>query len=290
MEMIVEKLMWQQNRESTAKTYLSIWHNFNDFLLKLDFMPASWENRTTLFIAYLVDNGYQSSTVKSYVSAIKKMVISDGYKWKDDEVLLSSLVRACKLKNDIMKIRLPIHCSLLEMILFEVQRFYKKKMQPYLETLYKAIFALGYYGLMRVGELTASPHVLKARDVHIGENKDKILLVLFSSKTHDVSSRPQNIKVAANKDVDFYRCRNFCPFKLVCDYKNMRGDYFSDLEEFFIFKDGTPVTAEHARKVLRLTLQKIGFDSSNYDMHSLRIGRATDLIKFGYSVKKVQRM
>ena len=77
MESIIEKLMCQQTRQSTSKTYLSIWHQFSYFLLKLDYRPAKWEDRTTLFIGYLVDNGYQSSTVKSYVSAIKKMLLLD---------------------------------------------------------------------------------------------------------------------------------------------------------------------------------------------------------------------
>ena len=66
--------------------------------------------------------------------------------------------------------------------------------QWYMENMYKALFALGYYGLPRVGELTHSQHVIKARDVHLGMNKDKILVILYSSKTHDESMKPQRLK------------------------------------------------------------------------------------------------
>ena len=129
-------------------------------------MPELWEYRTTLFVGYLVDKGFQSGTVKSYVSVIKRTLTNDNYKWKEDSALISSLARACKLKNDCVRIRLPMGCSLLELVLFEVQRHFQSKNQVYLEHLYLALFALGYYGLMRVGELTFSQHVVKAKDIH----------------------------------------------------------------------------------------------------------------------------
>lgn len=69
------------------------------------------------------------------------------------------------------------------MILFEIGNMYGKQ-QPYLEYMYKALFAIGYYGMLRVGELTCSPHVLKAKNFHLGRNKKKLMLILYSSKTH----------------------------------------------------------------------------------------------------------
>ena len=76
----------------------------------------SWEERTSLFGAYLVDKGVQSSTLKSYFSAIKHVLKQDGYLWEDKKALLSSLVKGCKLENDRVKIRLPIQRGLLELI------------------------------------------------------------------------------------------------------------------------------------------------------------------------------
>ena len=202
MENFVSKLMLKQHRDSTAKKYLAVWRQFNAFVIKLDHKPKLWEDRVTLFIGYLIDNGMQSSTVKSYVSAIKKTLILDKYKWNDDLVLVRSLAKACKIVNDRVHTRLPIHCGLLEMILFEVQRYFTTQNQWYLEIMYKALFAVSYYGLMRVGEVTHSQHVLKAKDVHVACNKDKMLLVLYSSKTHDKSNRPQKIKITSNKNED----------------------------------------------------------------------------------------
>ena len=294
MELLVQSLLSKQNRSSTFRTYLSIWRQFNTFLMNLDVMPPTWEHRTTLFIAHMIDRGRQSASVKSYVSAIKKLLILHGYKWKDDEVLVHSLTRACRLINDKVNTKLPIHCSLLEMILFEVERIFKLDSQIYLEYLYKAIFAISYYGMMRIGEVTFSQHVLKARNVHIALNKDKILLVLYSSKTHGLSSRPQKIKITSNRaeKLGKYLHRNFCPFTILRHYMKLRGSYDSDTEPFFIFKDKSPVTGQLTAKLLKQIIKAIGLDQqvNSYSMHCFRIGRTGDLIRFGYSLEEVRRL
>ena len=198
-------------------------------------MPKSWEDRTSLFVAYLVDAGFQSSSVKSYISAIKWTLINYAdYDWQDNMVLLGSLTRACKLINDCVKTRLPITCSLLELILFEVGRQFGSKGQPYLEMLYKAVFTLGYYGMLRVCELTLTEagHVIKASNVHLAMNKQKLLIYLYSSKTHNEGNLPQKIKIEANNSEKSgrYRHRNFCPFKLMREFLSIRTEY-TDNEE-----------------------------------------------------------
>ena len=118
-----------------------------------------------MFGAYLVDRGIQSSTLKSYVSALKCILTNDGYEWDNNKVLLHSLMSSCKIVNDTIKTRFPIKIGLLELLLFETQcKFHK---QPYLEIMYKAVLALGYYGLLRVGELAQGPHVIRACDIHM---------------------------------------------------------------------------------------------------------------------------
>ena len=181
---VLERLKNKQTRASTAENYLSIWRHLNIFLISLDTKEnLSWEEKTALFGTYLVDGGVQSSTLKSYFSAIKHILKQDGYPWDDNKAILSSLVRGCCLENDKVKVRLPIQKSLLELLLFESERFFNESApQPYLEILYKTIFCLAYYGMMRVGELTWSPHTVKACNIHVGHNKDKIQVVLYTSK------------------------------------------------------------------------------------------------------------
>ena len=127
-----------------------------------------------MFGAYLIEEkSIQSSTLKSYFSAIKHVLKLDGYKWTQDMCILNTLTRACRTVNDKTRVCLPIRLQLLEILLFELSRIFHN--QPYLEILYQTIFLLSYYGLFRIGELTKSQHQVKAKDVHIGQKKDKIL-------------------------------------------------------------------------------------------------------------------
>ena len=103
MERIVESLMVKQHRDSTAKNYLSVWRQFHKFVLKLDIKPKLWEDRATLFIGYMIGKGMQLTTVKSYLSAIKKTLVMDGYDWNDNLVLIHSLARACRIVNDTVR-------------------------------------------------------------------------------------------------------------------------------------------------------------------------------------------
>ena len=102
-------------------------------MINLDVKPKSWEDRVTLFIGYKIHNGMKSTTVKSYVSAIKKMLVDDGYPWDGQKVLLGSLTMACRIINDKVYTRLSIKCNLLEMLLFEVHRIFEQKGQVYLQ-------------------------------------------------------------------------------------------------------------------------------------------------------------
>ena len=270
-----------------------MWRQLNKFVIRLDQKEnLTWEDKTALFGAYLVDKGIQSSTLKSYFSAIKFVLKQDGYQWDDSKVLLSSLVRSCKFENDKLRIRLPIQKGFLELLLFEVQRMFcgedKHNQQPYLETMYICLFTLAYYGMLRVGELTESPHVLKAGNIHVAHNKDKIMIVLYSSKTHGEENKPQKIRISAVQPQR--NNRFFCPFRAALSYMNMRGSYDIDAEQFFVFADKSPVKAHQVRSTLRTPITRLDLDESLYDVHSFRIGRTCDLYKFGYSIDQIKSM
>ena len=193
---VVERLKFYQHRSSTRHNYYGIWKNFNDFFIKLDNKPDLWEDRITLFVAYLIDNNRKSTTVRSYISTLQAILKLVGVKLNQDSVLLGSLTRACKLCNDQVSIRLPVRRGLLGMLIGAVDILYgSNNCQPYLSVMYKALFSTAYFGLFRVGELMMSPHVVKAVDVHIGTNKDKLMFILHTSKTHNRGVKPQIIKI-----------------------------------------------------------------------------------------------
>ena len=78
------------------------------------------------------------------------------------------------------------------MLLFELECYFGgSNPQPYLEIMYKALFCLTYYGMLRVGEVSLSTHTLKAANIHVGHNKDKLMVTMYTSKTHGKEPGPR---------------------------------------------------------------------------------------------------
>ena len=177
------------------------------------------------------------------------------------------------MQNDRVKNRLPIWKSVLHLILQNLDKVFQDP-QPYLTTLYKALFTAVYYGLFRVGELTAGSygvHTVKAKDVHTGKNKQKLMFVLHTSKTHDRGSKPQITKINCVefdslgwKNYRSQRCNNLvelCPFTLLRNYLHCRKyGCRNNNENFFMFSDRSMVTQQNFNKILRLTLKVAGLN------------------------------
>ena len=243
MQSIVENLRMQQHRDSTKNNYYAVWKLFNQFLIHLDKLPKAWEDRLSLFIGYLIHNNKQSSTVRSYISAIKTTLKANSINISEDSYLLASLTRACKLKNDRVKTRLPIQKGMLSVLLRKVQSHFGS--QPYLALLYTSLFSTIYFGLFRISEMVSTEHAVKACDVHVGSNKRKFLFVLHTSKTHNQGSTPQMIKISSSDNrlnKTHSSAQLPCPFELLHNYSQMHSGYSSPTEHYFIFSDGAPVT------------------------------------------------
>ena len=292
-----EQLRTQIHQPSTRKNYHCVWKNFNKFIIKLDNIPSAWEERTSLYCAFLTEySTIQSRTLKSYVSAIKYKVTSDygNYKWNDGLVHLSSLTKACKIKNDEIRCRLPISNKFLECILFQLERYYGTKLRNnklfnntrinttlYDKFLYRTAFLIAYHGLMRIGEITTSEHVVKATDVHIARNRS-VLMILRSSKTHTKGMKPQRVEIKATPG------EKFCPVQETQNYSSIRPGYKSEEEPFFVFSDRTPLQAQDVRNLLRKLIQDLHLNSALYDTHSFRIGRANGLFHKGMNVEQIK--
>ena len=195
IQQVVDKMRNKQHRTSTQANYYGIWKCFNEFVIRLDSKPASWEDRLVLFIGYLIQTDKKSNTIRSYVLAIKTVLFRGGIELNEDRTLLRALTRGCKLTKDKVYVRLPICKDLLIILLKNIKEMCDD--QPFLVTLYQAFFAATYYGLFKIGELSFGPHVIRVNDVHIGQNKRKLMFLLRTSKTHDESSHPQIIKISS---------------------------------------------------------------------------------------------
>ena len=273
----------------------------------MDVKPDTWEERLILFVGYLADKELQSTTIRCYISAIKAVLQEDSESLNEDVYLLKALTRACKLHQDRVKTRLPIRKTLLFILSQELENIYQS--QPYLLCLFKAIFTTMYFSMFRIGEVTESNHVLRARDVKMGTNKHKIMFMLRSSKTHSLGSCPQIIKISSieydplgnklqqsqvdvNPTNDKQLLDNLCPFSIIASYIQVRKvqKWKDDTEQFFTFSDRTPVQASHVRRILKELLTNCGLDSGLYGTHSARAGHSVDLYHLGVSLPVICKL
>ena len=279
IEDIIEELRLHQHRSSTRMNYYCVWRKFNEFYVRLDKKPRAWEQRILLFAAH--------------ISAIRAVLNSIDIKISEDTCLLNSLIRACKLTNDTVRIRMPIRKEVLNMVLRQTDLYFRSKGQIYLQHLYLALFSTAYFGLFRVSELTCSEHVVKACDVHIATNKKKLLFVLRSSRTQGKDKKPQLIKISNILSQEIRLDTNkpsFCPYSLLQNYLSKRKNFQDYKEQFFVFSDRTPVKANHFRNILKEMLTLCGFDKDNYGTHSLRAGKSVDLFHMGFSVDTIKKL
>ena len=261
IQCIITQLRNAKYRQATKKKYLVVWKKFNKFFVQLDEKPTNWEDRTTLFVGYLSKERKQSSTRKSCISAIKAVLADTDISVNEDRFLLNSLTRACHLNMDHMTVKLPIHKDLLNTILCITGKLFHQAGQVYLVVLYQALFVTTYYGLFCIGELTFSPHTVKACNVYIANNKKKILFVLRSSKTHSKGSSLQLIKITNTPQLpvttDSKVVKPHCPCQLLQNYLCLCCGFVDYTENFFIFRDYSPVYPYHFSYVLRNILKQI---------------------------------
>ena len=219
-----------------------------NFFIKLDRKPKTWEERLTLFVGYLVECKKQSNTINSYISAIKAVLKQDGIELSEDRYLLSSLTKACRWRNDQVNIKLPIQKGMVNMLILETDRYFNKGGQVYLSVMYKAIFASAYYGLLRISEIASGSHPVLVTDVHVADNKQKILFVLRTSKTHWKNTAPQLVKIESipiKRGTDSTLANaDTCPYNCLRQYIALRKAYRSKSEPFFVFSDRSPVKPE----------------------------------------------
>ena len=144
--------------------------------------------------------------------------------------------------------------------------------------------------------MSQSPHVILARDAHVGINKKKILFILWSSKTHDQGNKPQKVKISSiplnmkkqKKNESISDTLKYCLFSILNRYISARPPAKSEDEQFLVYSDNSLITPAHIYKNFKTVINLIGLDSINYSFHPLRAGRTQDLRALGFSVETIK--
>ena len=79
----------------------------------------------------------------------------------------------------------------------------------------------------------------------------------------------------------------FCLFEEISKYIATRPTIINDTDQFFVFSNGSKVTPNHARKMLKTLIKCLNLQEELHTIHGFRGGRVIDLFNLGISVETI---
>ena len=270
-----KSLLNQALGESSKGTYKRAWEVYKAFRCKYDVKPVFPIAKDTmfLFVVYMQQEGYASTTISSYASAL-------GYAHKLADIpdpsssflVRKSLQTVRKIKPAFDK-RLPITKHILETLFMSTELAFK---DMYIKNLYQSMFLLSFHAFLRVGEITTSPHILHLADVATTAEQ---ITIRFRSAKHSAGNS-QQVSVQAMQN------SRFCPVKSVLTYLKGRGTLPGPL----FLLNGRSVARQEFVKTLKNLLTMAGIPADRFNSHSFRIGAATTCAENGASDAQIREL
>ena len=237
-------------------------------------MPAS-ERVLCYFVSYLANQNLKHRTIKTYLSAVRYLHITEGANDPFNPVLhqlhyiLQGIKRCESEQGGGNRERLPITSD----ILHQIKGIWDAGSPGPDKIMLWAACCLAFFGFLRAGELTVP-----------GDNSyDSAVHLSYKDISVDNPDNPRVIRITIKqsktdpfcKGVDLYVGRTFtdlCPVSSLLNYLIIRNTTDGPL---FQFRDGRPLTRQRLVTAVREALQQAGIDQSKYCSHSFRIGAAT---------------
>ena len=271
---------------TSFSTYRRPWYLYRHFhtdKLKLQgpVFPISTEH-LALFIAYLAEQKYASSTVLTYISALGFPHRLAGLPDPTKGDLIQLTLRGYSKLNPSRDSRLPISLPILENI---ISSCVHTQSTLYNRKLLQGMYAIAFFAALRVGEITCQPKQTNQNLIFLnqaslmkrnGDSVDTIKLTLTHYK-HSNPAEPVNIFI--------YQAQPVCPVNLLLAYLNLRGTSPGPL---FCWPDLSPISRNFFTKALADSLRFCDLDVSGYKSHSFRIGAASWAASKGMSDAQIR--
>ena len=236
-------------------------------------MYGASQSDICLYIAHLHNSGIRSDTIRGHLSCIAFYYKHNGIQAPTESFHISKILTAYSKSDPPKKIRKPITQHTLERLLQSLSATWYTS---YDSNMLTALFTVMFHGLLRIGEVTYSAkngHQLGPNNVSLSKvtGKREITLTFHSFKY----SKPGHKPMVISKQE-----KGTCPVAAYALYLKVRP---SHPKAAFVNQDGSHLTAQYVRSTIRSLLTSIHLDPLDYDTHSLRIGKATDMACRGYT-------
>lgn len=174
--------------------------------------------------------------------------------------------------------------------------------QEYLRCLYKAMLLMGYYAMLRVGEMASGDYPIDVNDVKLAVNKKRLSVTIRIAKNMLPGQPPHVVRIPSLTQQQEYSLYNdfgrfgqehytgYDPWLVIREYIAVRpGRIVGKPEPFFVFADRSLVRPHHFTTALRQTISHCHLNAQLYGPHSLKIGRASDMGRLNLTLERIKR-
>lgn len=249
--------------------YYKTWKKFSTYAFSLSTIPLPAS--PSLVVAFLVHliSSHSSPSPSSLLSTLSAIAYFHKLSSLPDPTssfLVRKLVQGFSRSNPAADSRLPITPTVLRAIILATPR---ATSSSYESALFQAMFTLMFFALLRIGEVTPSPHNLNFNQVTISPTS---VSITFTSFKHS-KGLPFTLHLPSSPHL-------ICPVKLLSQFLTFRSILPGPL---FSYQDQTPVSVSRFRFVLKSVLTLSGHSHLRITPHSFRIGGATYAATLGLS-------
>ena len=259
---------------STNAQYQRSWKSFCSFCSSIGKCPLPADFSTVaLFITHLAGAPSSPATIASVLSAIGYIHNLKSLSDPMHHFIVRNVLKGVSNMHKSADLRIPITVNILGELIAATPKvtcsFYESK-------LLAAMFALMFFGFLRLGEVTTSPHNLIFDNISIDGLSCSITFLSYKHST----GLPITIVVSKLDSP-------ICPVNRLSEFLAVRG---SDPGPLFCYPRGFAVSANHFRSLLTAALANCGRADLKITPHSFRIGAATHAAAKGVSTTLIQSM
>ncbi len=234
-----------------------------------------------MFVAFLAEENVAHRSIKSYLSAVRHLQISQGFQppliggMTHLEQVLKGIESTQAKRGPKPRPRLPIMPDVLR----KLRASWEPSVEPFDHSMLWAAAVVCFFGFFRAGELTVPSDASYDPSVHLNfgdvavDSLTKPSLVCIRLKTSKTDPFREGVDVFIGPSGD-----DLCPVKALAAYLVARGGRAGML---FHFRDGRLLTRARFVSRVRLALERAGLNYKAYAGHSFRIGAATTVARCG---------
>ena len=276
MDKAVQRYFTAALAPATHKTYKVAERRYVTFCesFKITPLPVS-EGILCYYVACLGQQGLAHSSIRTYLSGIRQLQISHGFKDInfDEMPRLRQIIKGVQIdqarKGRTSRPRLPITPSILRKI---KSVWLHKESSPDRLMLWAAS-TTAFFGFCRSGEVTINSEGsydpqshLSVSDLAVDQSTDPSMISILLKHSKTDQGR-KGMKIVIGKTTD-----DLCPVAALLAYLNVRGSHPGPL---FQWKSGTPLTKTKFVEEVRAALEAAHLPAKDFAGHSFRIGAAT---------------